>query len=76
METDIIHSTHDLFSRRNFLGQAGLGVGAAALASLLPQQGLASAKQPKGTEGTAFRPQNQTGYLFIPEWRTLATRNV
>ncbi|RYC70964.1 DUF1501 domain-containing protein [Spirosoma sordidisoli] len=65
MQTDLEHQIHDQFSRRNFLGQAGLGVGAAALASLLPRQTLASADQPSGTGGPHFAPKiKRVIYLF------------
>ncbi|GAB2595169.1 DUF1501 domain-containing protein [Spirosoma areae] len=55
---------HDQFSRRNFLGQAGLGIGAAALASLLP--GVANAaEQPKSLGGPHFAPKvKRVIYLF------------
>jgi hypothetical protein len=49
MTTDLHDQIHDQMSRRNFLGSAGLGVGAAALASLLPQSTQASdTGQPSG----------------------------
>ena len=55
---------HDQFSRRNFLGQAGLGIGAAALASLLPQLAQASG-QPKPVGGPHFSPKiKRVIYLF------------
>lgn len=64
MKTHVQEQIHDQFSRRNFLGQAGLGIGAAALASLLPQLAHAS-EQPKPIGGPHFSPKiKRVIYLF------------
>lgn len=64
MKTDVQEHLHDQLSRRNFLGTAGLGVGAAALASLLPQSVLGS-EQPKPLGGPHFSPKiKRVIYLF------------
>ena len=42
MKTEIHDQIHDQLSRRTFLGQAGLGIGAAALSTLLPSNAVAA----------------------------------
>ncbi len=65
MRTQTQDQIHDQLSRRNFLGQAGLGVGAAALASLLPRDALALGDGPSGVGGPHFAPKiKRVIYLF------------
>jgi len=65
MESNVNEHIHDQFSRRNFLGTSGLGIGAAALASLLPQQARAALEQAQGGDGPHFAPKiKRVIYLF------------
>lgn len=70
MEANVPEQLHDQFSRRNFLGTAGLGIGAAALASLLPSawpgvQAQTVSEQPKLLAGPHFAPKiKRVIYLF------------
>jgi len=65
MESNVNKHIHDQFSRRNFLGTSGLGIGAAALASLLPQQARAALEQAQGGDGPHFAPKiKRVIYLF------------
>ena len=70
MEANVPEQLHDQFSRRNFLGTAGLGIGAAALASLLPSawsgvQAQAVSEQPELLDRPHFAPKiKRVIYLF------------
>ncbi len=65
METTPAEHLHDALSRRTFLGKAGLGLGAAALASLLPQDAQASESAPTGPTLPHFSPKiRRVIYLF------------
>lgn len=55
MDTEFQDGIHDQFSRRTFLHSAGLGLGAAALSSLLP--GSARAASPDPAKGPHFPPK-------------------
>jgi hypothetical protein len=55
MSTELQDKIHDQFSRRTFLHSAGLGLGAAALSSLLP--GNAQAANPQKLGGPHFPPK-------------------
>lgn len=55
MSTELQDKIHDQFSRRTFLHSAGLGLGAAALSSLLP--GNAQAANPQNLGGPHFPPK-------------------
>lgn len=55
MSTELQDKIHDQFSRRTFLHSAGLGLGAAALSSLLP--GNARAANPQISGGPHFPPK-------------------
>ncbi len=66
--SDIQDQIHDQFSRRNFLGQAGAGLGAVALASLLNPKDLFAGViggQDKSTGKPHFTPKvKRVIYLF------------
>ncbi len=55
MTSELQDKIHDQFSRRNFLQSAGLGLGAAALSSLLPTN--AQAANPQILAGPHFPPK-------------------
>lgn len=65
MTNDLQDQIHDQMSRRNFLGQAGLGIGAAALATMLPGTGLKAQTHTAGEKQKPLIPKvKRVIYLF------------
>ena len=72
-----------LHTRRQFFGRSVLGVGTAALASLLGRDAFAasppspssrSPRRPRSARSPSLRPESETRHLSFPERRALSRR--
>jgi len=70
----IIDDRSYILNRRNFLAKSSIGIGTAALSSLLGINLFKKSKIQWSYRKLTFCPKGEKSYLFIPKWRTFPAR--